>query len=298
MNESEVGQYKSEEERLAAENFDQNEGVVSIEQEKHKPFDAIIVLGCGPVLKPLHELHSETFKTSTGWQMSMEAKMRTIAAGQAYTEGLTDKIILTGGKTGGQELPSESETMKNMLIKKFQIPEDKLIIEDKSTNTIENFAHVVNIIDQDPSSYSNVAVLSNQYHVDRAQEIGKRFFVDADGQAAEELLVKRSQKYQKVLDKFFNAPEYQDKLKGETRWSRGLKEIPLYWLPSAMPVENSERLKNILDAERVQEVVDEILKAQGIEGGLDEVDDLNQVREIIREVPRIMPPKEWASLEG
>jgi len=297
MEEGETG-YRSEEEERAAREFTNQESDESSEKEKIVPFDAIIVLGCGPVKKPLYEQKPEKFKKSTGWQMNMEAKMRTIAAGEAYLEGLTRKLILTGGKTGGPDLPSEAEVMRNMLVKKIKVPQQDILIEDRSTNTIENFANVMNIIDQAPQEYQSTAVLSNQYHVNRAKILAKSFSGETQGQAAEPILDRRSEKYRKVLDRFFSSPQYQDKLKGEVRWTRGLDEIPLYWLPQAMAVENPARLKKMLEVEKVQQTVDEILKAQGIVGGLDAIEDLNQIREIVRSMPREMPPEEWASLEG
>jgi len=277
-------QFKSEEEAQAAKEFERRspEAEKSVEQEKQKPFDAVIVLGGG--------LKSER------WMLPFDAKMRTIAATQMYLEGLTKEIIFTGGRTAtGRGIEaSEAEKMKEYaqhLLEETGIPpeesEKAIILEDKTTNTIENVANICNIIDQNPEEYQSLAILSNEYHLDRAQELLKKFDLKAENVSAEEKLKERSEKYQKVLDNFFTSPGYQQRLAGERRWTAGLKEIPRYWFPQAVAVENSDRLYQIMESIYGPAFAQKVGK-----------ESLLKSREDLRQTKRVIPPEKWGKSEG
>lgn len=256
--------YRSSEEAAAARAFETRERENSVEQEKQKPFDAVIVLGSGienPFWKWYNERHpdepiAEPEGGGKGW-LGLDARMRTIAAAEMYRQGLTGQIIFTGGKTGEQRgIPqSEAELMKDYAAKilkraglKDEEIEQAIVLEDKATNTIENIANICNIIDKSPDDYRSLAVLTNQYHVDRAQEILSKFNLKAEGFSAEDLLKSRSPKYNRVIERFFSSPSYQDKLVGEMRWTKGLKELPAYWHPQAWAVDDPKRMEYLLSS--------------------------------------------------
>lgn len=260
-------QFRSEGETKAARGFEAGEKGKSDEKERKKPFDAVIVLGGGlenPLRKKFQEKYPEgesprgvKIENSEGWMLPFDAKMRTIAAAQMYLDGLAREIIFTGGKTAtGRGIESsEAEKMKNYaqkMLSKAGIPDERIeqaiILEDRATNTIENVANVCNIIDEKPQEYQSLAILSNEYHLDRAQELLKKFNLEAESVSAEEKLGERSGKYQKVLDRFFASPGYQKRLAGEKRWTAGLKELPRYWFPQAMAVNNPDRLYQIMES--------------------------------------------------
>lgn len=275
------------------------------ETEKLQPFDAVIVLGGGlkdPQWKSFQEKYPEgvnprgvKIEKSEGWMLPFDAKLRTIAAAQMYIDGLTREIIFTGGPTAKQRGIEESEALKmkdyaKHLLQRAGIEEgeiDKVIVlEDQATNTIENVANVCNIIDQNKEKYQNLAVLTNEYHLDRAKELMGKFKLETEGVSAEEKLKDRSAKYQRVLDRFFNSPGYQDRLAGERRWTAGLKDLPRYWFPQAMAVNDPDRLSEIMESiygpAFTQKVGQEaILKS----------------RENLQQTKRAIPPKEWGEEE-
>lgn len=302
MSELESAEFKSEEERRAALKFErEQEYEESVEQEKPRPFDAVIVLGGGlddPLWKKFQGQYGEgenprgvKIEKSEGWMLPFDVKMRTIAAAQMYLEGLTREIVFTGGKTAtGRGIEaSEAEKMKEYarhLMQKAGIKDEEIdraiILEDKATNTIENVANVCNIIDQNPEEYQNLAILSNEYHLDRAQELLKKFNLEAESVSAEEKLRGRSEKYQKVLDRFFESPGYQTRLAGERRWAAGLKEIPRYWFPQAMAVENPERLYQIMESIYGPAFAQKMGKEAVLKS-----------REQLKQTKRAMPPEGW-----
>ena len=296
------GQFRSPEEAEAARIYGNREQESSVEDEKRKPFDAVIVLGAGiedPFYKWYNEKHPEAPVALTdqdknkGWMLGVDARMRTIAAAEMYRQGLTGQIIFTGGRTAEGRGIAESEAQKmkeyaSRLLERAGLSKEEIeqaiILEDKATNTIENVANVCNIIDQNPDKYHNLAVLTNQYHLDRAQEILGKFNLEAQGVNAEDLLKSRSPKYERVIEKFFNSPDYQGKLAGEMRWTKGLKEMPQYWHPQALTVESPERIDYILESLGLEQIAEKVGK--------------ENLRKFLEETPRNIPPERWAKKEG
>lgn len=301
MSEFESTGYKSPEEEQAARQFEeQQEGEKTVEKEKLQPFDAVIVLGQAfddPRWKKFQEKYPEGISPrgvqikSEGWMLGLDAKMRTMAAAQMYLDGLTREIIFTGGRTAttrGIEA-SEAEKMKEYaahILKNAGVDEDKIeqaiILEDKATNTIENVANVCNIIDQDKEKYQNLAVLTNEYHLDRAKQLMGKFGLETQGVAAEEKVREASEKYQKVLDRFFASPGYQEKLAAERRWSAGLEHLQQYWYPQAMAVENPDRLYKIMESIYGPALAQKLGR-----------ENILKTREQLSQTERAIPPEKW-----
>jgi uncharacterized SAM-binding protein YcdF (DUF218 family) len=82
----------------------------------------------------------------------------------------TAKCIVSGGK-GEDELLSEAQAIKNYLFQNG-IPENRIIIEDKSTNTYENIRNTADIIKKD--GITNLAVATDAYHEFRVSMLVKK----------------------------------------------------------------------------------------------------------------------------
>ena len=78
-----------------------------------------------------------------------------------------DAIIIVSGGQGAQEDISEAEAMEIYLIENG-VKSDKIIKEDKSTSTTENFAFSKEILDKQFSNDYTVAFVTNEYHISRA----------------------------------------------------------------------------------------------------------------------------------
>lgn len=294
-------EFKSPEETQIVQGPELQEEQTSVEKERRRPFDAVIVLGCGlddPLWKKFKEKYPEgesprgvKIEKSQGWMLGPDARMRTIAAAEMLRQGLTSQIIFTGGRTGEKRDIGESEAQK---MKEYAhhllgvggeegMSEDEfertVILEDKATNTIENIANVCNIIDQQPDQYQNLAILTNDYHLKRAQELIGKFNLQAGGFKAEDLMTQRSPKYTKVVNNFFNSPGYKDRMAGEIRWTKGLREMPQYWHPLALKVENPARIDYILKSLGMEQIAEKVGKEALVE--------------YLRNTTRKMPPPEW-----
>ena len=118
--------------------------------------DAIIVLGAA--------VHGKT--------PSLTLKRRLDKAVEYHTQNPNAIIIVSGGQ-GAQEDISEAEAMKIYLIQNG-VKSDKIVKEDKSTSTTENFAFSKEILDKQLSGDYSVAFITNEYHILRASLCAKR----------------------------------------------------------------------------------------------------------------------------
>jgi uncharacterized SAM-binding protein YcdF (DUF218 family) len=78
------------------------------------------------------------------------------------------KAVLSGGMGPGEDI-SEAEAMRRYLVKKG-IDENRLILEDKSTNTKENIGFSYKFIEKE----ADVIVISSRFHILRSQMIAKK----------------------------------------------------------------------------------------------------------------------------
>lgn len=83
------------------------------------------------------------------------------------------KVVVSGGK-GFDEKIAEAEAMKRYLLKKG-IAEERVIKEEKSTSTMENFKFSKEILIKNGwSGNEEVAVVTNEFHMMRARMIAER----------------------------------------------------------------------------------------------------------------------------
>lgn len=115
--------------------------------------DAIIVLGAG----------------LRGSRPSSTLKGRLDAAYEYHKENPDALIVVSGGK-GHDEDITEAEAMEKYLIN-LGVPKERIIKEEKSTSTYENFVFSKKILDGFFEKDYKIAYISNDYHVFRAGKI-------------------------------------------------------------------------------------------------------------------------------
>lgn len=115
--------------------------------------DAIIVLGAG----------------LRGSRPSATLKGRLNAA-YMYHKNNPDALIVVSGGQGHDEDISEALAMETYLVN-LGIPKDKIVKEEKSTSTYENFMFSKKLLDTQLESGYKTAYISNDYHVFRAGRI-------------------------------------------------------------------------------------------------------------------------------
>ena len=93
------------------------------------------------------------------------------------------KAVLSGGR-GADEPTTEAACMYDWLVT-HGLSQNRLIVEDESTNTYENLRNSFALISAGPSSNAcNIAVVSSSYHLYRAKLIARSLGVDASGIAS------------------------------------------------------------------------------------------------------------------
>ena len=92
------------------------------------------------------------------------------------------KLLMSGGQ-GSDEKISEAQAMKNYALSQG-VPEEDILLEDKSTNTLENMRFSKAIMEQrSPEGYQAIFT-SNNYHIFRAGMYAREAGLKADGLGA------------------------------------------------------------------------------------------------------------------
>ena len=115
----------------------------------------VIVLGCG----------------IRGERVSVGLAKRLNKAYEYHLQN-PDAVIIVSGGQGPQEDISEALAMKRYLVSKG-IPEDRIIMEDKSTSTITNFKYSHEIMKEKGFPDDSVVFVTNGYHVYRGASYAK-----------------------------------------------------------------------------------------------------------------------------
>ena len=87
-----------------------------------------------------------------------------------YSENEDTILIASGGQGSGEDI-SKAECIRSILVDKYGIDNERIILEDRSTDTEENFKYSYEIIN-DPDA--SVGVITNGFHELRALSIAKR----------------------------------------------------------------------------------------------------------------------------
>lgn len=118
--------------------------------------DALIVLGAGLI----------------GDQVSKTLRLRLDSAIDYYEKN-EDVIIIVSGGQGFDEKISEALAMQRYLLE-HGIPEKNIIMEDKSTSTLENFTFSKNILDTYFSEEYSACFITNDFHIFRASRYAEK----------------------------------------------------------------------------------------------------------------------------
>ena len=135
--------------------------IIAYPKKSENNADYIIVLGAG---------------LTNGKQVSLTLKDRLEAAITCINEYGNDGYIVVSGGRGEDEDISEAEAMKNYLAEKG-IPKDKILMEDKSTSTLENLKFSRNIIEEHGNkdiSEFKIKIVTTDFHALRSSILAKK----------------------------------------------------------------------------------------------------------------------------
>ena len=126
-------------------------------RSQYKKADYVIVLGAG--LK--------------GNNMSLTLFKRMEKALEYVNTFKDSKIVLSGGQGPGENI-SEAEAMEKFLLKNG-IAKDRIIKEDKSRNTFENFKYSIEKLDEATKNHKSIALITSDFHMFRSIYTAKKF---------------------------------------------------------------------------------------------------------------------------
>lgn len=227
-----------------------------------------------------------------GWsnkngQLSIEAKMRATAAYQLWKDGLSPRIIFTGGspsendkKQFGDDIISNSEQMAKFVQDKFKVPSENIVTENQSFKTVDNVAHALNNLEAKGLPMDDFLTVSTGYHMDRISEIMSKYGLKSQSVSAEEGLnlralehaekmkqrdiqkglttqevekrfLERKGKYDRAIHRIYRTNEIiQSEFKAEEKWRKAM-EMPGYWLPLALAV-RGDKLKELVTEHKTE----------------------------------------------
>lgn len=119
---------------------------------KRKDFDYVIIHGAGLL---------------DGNRVSKLLSDRLNKAIEVYRKDPTPPYLIPSGGQGKDESVSEAEAMRGYLVK-HGIPEEKILLEDKSKTTFENIENSKTVIENHGGAGSYIALVTSNYHVYRA----------------------------------------------------------------------------------------------------------------------------------
>lgn len=128
--------------------------IITADKTEPEPNATVIVLGCQvrgdhPSLMLLQRIHTA----------------------EEYLSSHPDAVCIVSGGKGSDEQISEAQCMFEYLTE-MGISEDRIIMEDRSTNTVENIAYSKEFIEQRGLS-ENTAIVTDIFHEYRASQIVK-----------------------------------------------------------------------------------------------------------------------------
>lgn len=101
-----------------------------------------------------------------------------------YLKENPNTIVIVSGGQGPDEVMAEAEGMRQYLID-AGIDGERIMVENKSTNTCENLAFSAGLFDKENS---RTVIVTNNFHVFRAVKIAKRQGYQAEGLAADSVV--------------------------------------------------------------------------------------------------------------
>lgn len=132
-----------------------------------KEYDYIVVLGAG----------------LWGESLSLILEKRLEKAVELSSMMPEAKIIVSGGQ-GKDELISEAEAMRRYLVE-HHIDDSRIISEDKSRSTSENFDFTKIILEEISDGEVSVLVITSDFHLFRAKRLAHKKEMVVDGVASE-----------------------------------------------------------------------------------------------------------------
>jgi len=198
--------------------------------------DTLVVFGYGPVERRGDRPHLNAY-----------ARLNALAAGMLLSKGHAEHLLITGGRTGGADLPSEAELMGAYVARVFGVSGERMTLEPHATDTVDNLVFTANLLDAAGAATQRLGFLALKMHLPRIRYLAELVRLDGEGLALEEVVAERSRRHAHLLNALRQSPSYAQLAASQVRAMRGLAELPEFWLPPLGRLENPARLRHVRD---------------------------------------------------
>lgn len=132
------------------------------------PIDALLVFGSGPVVDRETRERAESVGTPIGSEdINFWSYTLADATNILLEHNQAGKVIVMGGRTGGDVYKSEAELIAEQI--QTHTP---VLIEDASLNTLENLVNALNLYIDDPSQssqFKKLGIVAQHFHLPRVK---------------------------------------------------------------------------------------------------------------------------------
>lgn len=147
-------------------------------------YDVAMAFGQGPTLEITTKLKAQDAPKAgipTETEVNTWARTTGVAMGYLGLKSQYREAIWSGGKTGGENFPSEAELMrkvKNQIFGVDSSPQEYDHLENASTNTLENFVKSLNMMDRFGSEsrpFERMVFVCSDFHAARIKFMASLF---------------------------------------------------------------------------------------------------------------------------
>lgn len=193
--------------------------------------DTLLVFGYGPVLE--------------GGRLGVYARLAALAAGTLLAGRKVQRLLITGGRTGGAALPSEAALMAAEVACTCSVTPGQLVLEKCAHDTLENLVLSANILDAEGRAGDRLGFLALRLHLPRVRPIADLIGLSGEGVALEPPIAARSARHRALLGRLAASPSYARLAAAQHRAMRGLDDLPEFWLPPLGNLHDPARLRRV-----------------------------------------------------
>lgn len=193
----------------------------------------LIVFGYGPVA------------AEGKLNLNLYARLAVLAAGTLLKCEETKRLLITGGRTGGDALPSEAALMASYLARYVSVSPGQVVLEEHARDTLDNLVLSANLLDTEGRACDRLGFLTLRLHGPRISYLADLVGLEGEFIALEPIVAARSKRHRPLLEKLAKTPAYARLAASQVRAMRGLAELPNFWLPPLGRLENPDRLRRV-----------------------------------------------------
>lgn len=157
--------------------FRRRESAVRKEEKTNNyPYDAIVIMPYG----------SNLIANGPEIRPSFYSLLAMLAGTDLYKQGYANKIIIPSETVFGKEKKSTGKLLADRLARKFQVPEEDLIIGEKLNNTVFQLKYIKKL--QKEKKLKKLLVVALDWHKERVALMINQMGINADVVEGEEIL--------------------------------------------------------------------------------------------------------------